>query len=140
MIEVDWMVAFIDYIWEHKLPPGIDLESVEATRILWRSKGYILVGGNLYKHGSASSILMKCVSKEEGKEILKEIHEGVCGNHAASRTLAGKAFRSGFYGLTALAYAEALVHRCTNCQFFSKQPHVLAHNLITIPPSWPFAC
>jgi hypothetical protein len=29
---------------------------------------------------------MKCVSTEEGKEILQEIHEGVCGNHAASRT------------------------------------------------------
>jgi hypothetical protein len=39
-----------------------------------------------------------------------------------------------------LVDAEALVRQCTNCQFFSKQPHVPAHNLITIPPSWPFAC
>jgi hypothetical protein len=49
-------------------------------------------------------------------------------------------FCSGFYWLTALADAEALISWCTNCQFFGKQPHVLAHNLITIPPSWPFAC
>jgi hypothetical protein len=97
MIEVDWRVAFIDYIQEHKLSLGIDPKSAEATRILQRSKGYVLVGGNLYKHGSASGILMKCVSKEEGKEILQEIHEGVCRNHAASCTLVGKAFRSGFY-------------------------------------------
>jgi hypothetical protein len=83
---------------------------------------------------------MKCVSMEEGKEILQEIHEGVCGNHAASLTLVDKAFRSGFYWLTALADAEALVRRCMKCQFFRKQPHVPAHNLITIPPSWPFAC
>jgi hypothetical protein len=64
----------------------------------------------------------------------------VCGNHAASRTLVGKAFRSGFYWSTALADAEALVCRCTNRQFFSKQPHVPAYYLITIPLSWPFAC
>jgi hypothetical protein len=83
---------------------------------------------------------MKCVSTEEGKEILQEIHEGVCGNHAASRTLVGKAFRSDFYWSTALTDAESLIRWCTNCQFFSKQPHVPAHNLITIPPSWPFAC
>jgi hypothetical protein len=83
---------------------------------------------------------MKCVSTEEGKEILQEIHEGMCGNHAASRTLVDKAFRSGFYWLTALADAEALVRRCTNCQFFGNKPHIPAHNLITIPPSWPFAC
>jgi hypothetical protein len=143
MIEVDWRVAFIDYIQEHKLPPGIDPKSAEATRILRRSKGYVLLGGNLYKRGSASGILMKCVSTEEGKEILQEIHEGMCGNHAASHTLVGKAFQSGFYCPTALADAEALIRQCTNCQFFGKQPkqpHVPAHNLITIPPSWPFAC
>jgi ribonuclease HI len=39
-IEVDWWVAFIEYIQEHKLPPGIDPKSAGATRILWRSKGY----------------------------------------------------------------------------------------------------
>jgi transposase InsO family protein len=26
------------------------------------------------------------------------------------------------------------------CQFFAKQAHVPAHNLIRIPPSWPFSC
>jgi hypothetical protein len=36
--------------------------------------------------------------------------------------------------------AEDLVRRCQNCQFFGKQSHVPTHNLITIPPSWPFAC
>jgi hypothetical protein len=85
-------VAFIDYIDEHKLHPGVDPKSAEATRILRCSKGYVLVGGNLYKRGLASGILMKCVSREEGKEILQEIHEGVCGNHAASSTVVGKAF------------------------------------------------
>jgi hypothetical protein len=133
-------VTFIDYIQEHKLPPGVDPKSTKATRILRRSKGYVLVGGNMYKCGAASSILMKCVRSEEGKEILQEIHEGMCRNHAASRTLVGKVFRSGFYWPTAWVDAEALICRCTNCQFFSKQPHVLVHNLITIPPSWPFAC
>jgi hypothetical protein len=115
MIEVDWRVAFTDYIQGHKLRPGVDPKSTEATHILWRSKGYVLVGGNLYKRGSVSGILKKCISTEEGKEILKDIHKGVCGNHAASHTLVGKAFRSGFYWLTALADAEALIRRCTNC-------------------------
>jgi hypothetical protein len=41
---------------------------------------------------------------------------------------------------TTLADAEALVHQCTNRQFIVKQAHVAAHNLITIPPSWPFVC
>ena len=83
---------------------------------------------------------MKCVTAEEGKEILQEAHEGTCENHAASHTLVGKVFRSGFYWPTALSDAELLVKRCPGCQYFAKQSHLPAHNLITIPPSWPFAC
>jgi hypothetical protein len=40
---------------------------------------------------------MKCVPQEEGKDILEEIHKGVCGNHASSCTLVSKAFRRAFY-------------------------------------------
>ena len=72
--------------------------------------------------------------------LLNEIHSGVYSNHAASRTLVRKAFGSGFYWPTALADAENLVRQCTKCQFFRKQTKVLAHSLIIIPLSWPFAC
>jgi hypothetical protein len=70
MIEVFLRVTFINYIQEHKLPPGVDPKSAKATRILRCNKQYVLVGGNLYKCGSASGILMKCVCTEEGREIL----------------------------------------------------------------------
>jgi hypothetical protein len=36
--------------------------------------------------------------------------------------------------------AEKLVHRCDGCQFFAKRIHVPAHEIQTIPASWPFAC
>ena len=80
---------------------------------------FLLVGDNLYKL-SASGILIKCVTLEEGKDILREIHEGVCGNHATSRTLVGKAYRSGFFWPTAVSDAKDLVRRCPGCQFFGR--------------------
>jgi hypothetical protein len=85
-------------------------------------------------------LLQKCFSMEEGEKILKEIHAGTCGNHIASRTLVGKAFRAGFYWPLVVADAEALVRRCENCQFFAKQIHVPAQALQMILASWPFAC
>ena len=130
----DWWIPFIDFIKEFKLPPGIEAKSIQAAHIIHRSKGFVLVGDNLYKC-STLGILMKCVTLEEGKDILREIHEGVCGNHAASRKLVEKAYKSGFFWLTAVSDAEDLVRRCPGCQFFGKQAHVPAHNLITIPPS-----
>ena len=85
--------------------------SVRVKKYQQRSKGFVIVGDNLYKR-STSGILMKCVTLEEGKDILREIHKGVCGNHAASRTLVGKAYRSGFFWPTAVSDAEDLVKRC----------------------------
>jgi hypothetical protein len=76
---------------------------------------------------------MKCVPREEGKDILEEIHKGVCGNHASSRTLVSKAFWRAFYWPTALGDAEELVRRCQGCQYFAKQQHVPAYKLVTIP-------
>jgi hypothetical protein len=140
LLEEDWREAYIDFIQDQKFLAGLDARSTEAARVMRRSKGFILVDSKLYQRGTRFGVLMKCVTKEDGCDILREIHEGVCGNHTASRMLVGKAYRAGFWWPTAVSDAEDLVRRCQNCQFFREQSHILAHSLITIPPSWPFAC
>ena len=37
--------------------------------------------------------LLRCVTKEEAKTILAEIHEGECGDHSGGQTLAKKVLR-----------------------------------------------
>jgi hypothetical protein len=93
MIDVDWRQPYIDYIREQKVPSDKNL----AEQLIRRAKSYILVKDKLYRWGASSGVLMKCVPQEEGKGILEEIHKGVCGNHASSRTLVSKAFRQAFY-------------------------------------------
>jgi ribonuclease HI len=93
MIDVDWRQPYIDYIREQKVPSDKNL----AEQLIRRAKSYILVKDKLYRRGASSGVLMKCVPQEEGKGILEEIHKGVCGNHASSRTLVSKAFRQAFY-------------------------------------------
>jgi hypothetical protein len=105
MIDVDWRQPFIDYIREQKVPTDKNLDE----QLICRAKSYVLVGDKLYRRGASSGVLMKCVPREEGKGILEEIHKGVCGNYASSRTLVGKAFRRAFYWPTALGDAEELV-------------------------------
>jgi hypothetical protein len=97
VITRSWTQDFIDYIKENKLPANKE----NATRII-RNKNYVLVGDNLYRRAASSGALLKCITREEGKEILEEIHSGCCGNHVASRTLVGKTFCTGFYWPTAL--------------------------------------
>jgi hypothetical protein len=102
MIDVYWRQPFIDYIREQKVPSNKNL----AEQLIHRAKSYVLVGDKLYRRGASSGVLMKCVTREEGKGIMEEIHKGVCDNHASSRTLVSKAFRQAFYWPTTLGDAE----------------------------------
>jgi hypothetical protein len=67
------------------------------------------------RKNAKEEVLMKCITQEAGIELLKEIHSGTCDNHAASRTLVGKAFRAGFYWPSAVADADKLVRHCDGC-------------------------
>nr|CAH66523.1 H0502B11.3 [Oryza sativa] len=122
------------YLADKALPE--DREGSERVRRI--SKRYVLVEGTLYRR-AANGVLLKCIPREQGVELLADIHEGECGAHSASRTLVGKAFRQGFYWPTALNDAVDLVRRCRACQFHTRQTHQPAQALQTIPLSWPFA-
>src|SRR5438105_13490493 len=98
----------------------------------------MVVGSEELYHRSASGILMRCISEEDGRKLLKEILSGICGNHAASRTLVGKAYRQGFFWPTAVTDADELVRKCEGYQYFARQIHVPAQELQTIPITWPF--
>jgi hypothetical protein len=84
-------------------------------RLIWHSKHYVQVEGNLMRKNMKKEILQKCVSQEHGLKILEEIHAGTCGNHATLHTLAGKAFQVGFYWPLVVVDAEKLVRHCEGC-------------------------
>lgn len=129
-----WMAKIRGYLKEKFLPE----DDASAERVARQSKRYAIVDGDLYRR-SAGGILLICITRAEGGELLAEIHEGECGGHALFLTLVGKAFWQGFYWPTALQDAFELVRRCRACQFHAKQIHQPAQDLQTIPLSWPFA-
>jgi hypothetical protein len=56
------------------------------------AKSFTLVDDELYKR-AVSCILQRCVPIPQGRELLRDIHAGLCGHHAAPRTLVGNEFR-----------------------------------------------
>jgi hypothetical protein len=133
--EDDWRKPFIDFILDQLVPD----DKPEREHITRRSANYVIIGSDLYRKAASSGILMKCILRSEGLQLLAEIHSDECGCHATSTNLVGKAYLSGFYWTTAVTDAKDLVKRCKGCQFFAKQQHLSAQVLRTILPSWPFA-
>jgi hypothetical protein len=133
--EDDSRKPFIHFILDQLVPN----DKAERERITRRSANYVMIGSDLYRKATSTGILMKCILRSEGLQLLVEIHSGECGCHAAFTNLVSKAYRSRFYWPTTVTDAKDLVKRCKKCQFFAKQQHLPAQALRTIPPSWPFA-
>ena len=97
MSEPSWMDPIRDYLVEGTLPSDPN----EASKLRARSVRFTVHRGTLYKRGFSTPIL-KCVGKEDANYILREVHEGICGNHIGARTLVGKTLRQGYYWPTIL--------------------------------------
>ena len=129
-----WAQHTVRFLQKGELPE----EQEEAERVARRSTLYQFVDNVLYRK-RPNGVKLKCISREEGLELLAEIHGGICGSHIGSRALAGKAFQQGIFCPTALQDAMVLVTKCEACQFHSKKHHQPAQALQTIPLSLPFS-
>jgi ribonuclease HI len=128
----DWRTEIISFLQGNCL---LDDEAY-SKRIEARIRPYVIIEGELYKQGVCSPLL-KCLSRTEGIELMKEIHAGLCGSHIGSRPLLGKVFRQGFYWPKAASDAAELVQKCENCQKCArdqKQPSFVTQ---LIQPTWP---
>jgi hypothetical protein len=129
---MDWRAPIIAFLRGHyELVDTHDMKRMKA-----RARGYVLKEDSLFKLVVCAPLL-KCITQEQGIELMKEIHGGMCGSHIAVRALDEKAFRQGFYWPMAIRDAEQIVKTCKACQFAAKRqtrPGALSQ-LIT--PTWP---
>jgi hypothetical protein len=75
------------YDWTSQIKMFLDIQplsddNAEVERITHKSKMYHLIDGILYQCG-ANGMMMRCISREEGIQLLQDIHSGVCGSHSS---------------------------------------------------------
>ena len=84
--------SWMDPIWDYLMEGLLQNDPKEASKLRSRSARFTIHRGTLYKRGFFTSIL-KCIAREDANYVLREVHEGVCGNHIGARALAGKVLR-----------------------------------------------
>ena len=87
-----WMDHIIAYVRNGELPEG----KTKARILRLKAVHYVLYDDKLYMKGY-SMPLLKCIPPSEAEYVMREIHEGICGNHAGGQSLAVKALRQGYY-------------------------------------------
>ena len=100
----------MDPIWDYLIEGLLPNDPKEASKLRTKSSRFTVLRGSLYKRGFFTPIL-KCIVGKDADYVLREVHEGVCGNHIRARALAEKALRQGYYWPTMLTDATELVRK-----------------------------
>ena len=116
-----WMTPITQYLEEGTLP----LNPVEARKLKVRSTRFTIIRGTLYKRGISLPYL-GCLDKMEADYMMREVHEGIYGNHAGARSLVHKLVRARYYWPTMQKDAISYTRACDKCPRFG--------NLIHSPP------
>ncbi|XP_073120816.1 uncharacterized protein [Henckelia pumila] len=132
--EPSWKYEIIAYLMRGNLPAN----QIEARKLRVRAARFTIIDGELYKKGFSSPYL-KCLTPAKGNYVLREIHEGICGNHIAGRALAGKALCQGYLWPTMKQDAIELAKHCHACQEHANFHHQPATILQTLESPLPFA-
>jgi hypothetical protein len=75
----------------------------------------------------------------EAEYVLKEIHEGICGNHLGARSLLKKVVRAKYYWSSIQMDANSFVQKCDKCQRFANLLHSPPEELTPMTAPWQFA-
>ena len=133
-VEEDWTAPLKEYLQLGSLLDGKDV----ARRLKVRVSRFVLVKDVLYKRGFSRPYL-RCRSHSEAEYVMKEVHEGICGNYSGARSLVHKLIRAGYYWPTMLKDTQSYVKACDKCQWFSNLIRQPSEELSPMTAPWPFA-
>ena len=83
--ESNWTTTIASYLKDGILPD--EKEAVRKLKV--RVARFILIKDVLYKRGFSCPYL-RCLGNEEADYVMREVREGICGNHSGSRSLVHK--------------------------------------------------
>ena len=91
-VEENWTTPLIVYLKSGILPNGKDA----ARKLKVQASRFVLIRDVLYKKGFSRPYL-RCLSHDEADYVMREVHEGIYGNHSGARSLVHKLIQAGYY-------------------------------------------
>ncbi|XP_062013819.1 uncharacterized protein LOC133730203 [Rosa rugosa] len=125
----DWRLPIIKF---HKNPQGND---DRKTRYL---AGHFIIYKEAVYRKSSDDLLLLCIGGQETLEVMRDVHEGICGAHQAGIKMRWLIRRHRFYWPTILKDCIEFAKSCKKCQIHAPVQRVPADVLHPIVKPWPF--
>ena len=129
-----WMAPYLEYLTNGVLPADRN----KARTLQRQAARYILVDSVLYRRGY-SMPLLRCITPEKAKELMREVHEGFCGDHVGGQNVTLTIFRWGYFWPTLTKDSISHVQKCDKCQRFATVARAAPVELTMISSPWLFA-
>ena len=91
------------------------MSSKEKRALKMKANSYVFVLGVLFRR-NCDGVLLRCLHVEKTREILKEMHEGVCGGHFRPKVTPHCIIRVGYYWSTIFKDSYSFIRKCPACQ------------------------
>ncbi|KAF5791162.1 putative nucleotidyltransferase, Ribonuclease H [Helianthus annuus] len=108
-----WFSDLANYLATGDIVRGMSYQ--QKKKLLRDARKYIWDDPYLFRIGD-DRVLRRCVSKEDGMDILRHVHEGLTGGHHGPNVTAQKVFDSGFYWPMVVKDAIEFVRTCERCE------------------------
>ncbi|XP_070020214.1 uncharacterized protein [Nicotiana sylvestris] len=130
----DWRNKYIDYLKNGKLPS----DSKESRTLRTKAARFTLSkDGTLYRRMFDGPLAI-CLGLGDSNYVLREIHEGTCGNHSGVESLVHKVIRAGYYWDIMEKNTKEFVRKCDKFQKHAPMIHQPGEQLHSFLSPWPF--
>ncbi|XP_075659130.1 uncharacterized protein LOC142629010 [Castanea sativa] len=129
-----WIDPIIDFLADNR---ALEDEK-EAAKVRRTAARYWLPADRKLYRRLFEGPYLQCLCPSQAKELLAELHEGVCGSHMGGRLLAHRAMTQGFWWPQMRKDATKHTRKCEQCQIHAPVIHQPTGNLNLVNNPWPF--
>nr|AAM74447.1 Putative retroelement [Oryza sativa Japonica Group] len=124
--------------WRYDVHHYLQNPSQSASRKLrYKALKYTLLDDELY-YRTIDGVLLKCLSADQAKVAIGEVHEGICGTHQSAHKIKWLLRRAGYFWPTMLEDCFKYYKGCQDCQKFGAIQRAPASAMNPIIKPWPF--
>jgi hypothetical protein len=129
LAEDDWRKEIVEYLK--------DPSRKVSRKLRYKAIKFVLLDDSLF-YKSLDGVLLRCLSPEEAKRMMSEVHDRICGAHQSAYRMKWVIRQAGCFLPTILEDCFEYYKGCQDCQRFGNIQRVLASALNPIIKPWPF--
>jgi hypothetical protein len=127
----DWRMLVVHYLENP--------DHIVDRKIRWQALKYVMLDNALYRR-TIDGLLLKCMSLDQSKIAMGEVHEEICGTHQSAHKIKWLLHHAVFYWPIMVNVCFRYYKGCQLCQRFGNVQSVHAAMLHPIIKPWLFRC